>query len=129
MGASENTAVMREIFAAIERRDEGRFRSLCHPDVTFLWPPSLPPDWAAAWTPLQPTGDERRMDPRVVAASDDEVVVHWRQRGVGATGERFDSEVLALYRLRGGKLARAQMFYFDAAAAARFLADAAPRQA
>lgn len=64
------------------------------------------------------------MDPRVVAAGEDEVVVLWRQRGVGPAGERFDGEVLGLYRFRDGKLARAQMFYFDTAAVAGFLARA-----
>lgn len=124
MGATENTRIMREIFAAIEGRDESRFQSLCHPEVELHWPPQLPPDWQAAWLPLQPTATERRMDPRVVAASDDEVVVLWRQRGIGAPGMRFDGEVLALYRISMGKLVRAQMFYFDPEAAARFLAAA-----
>ena len=64
------------------------------------------------------------MDPRIVAATEDEVVVLWRQRGVGPTGARFDGPVLALYRLRDGKLARAQMFYFDTTALAGFLAYA-----
>lgn len=64
------------------------------------------------------------MDPRVVAAAGDEVVVLWQQRGVAPAGEHFDSEVLALYKLRNGKLIRAQMFYFDTVATARFLADA-----
>jgi len=32
--------------------------------------------------------------------------------------------VLGLYHVRGGKLARAQMFYFDTAAVVRFLAQA-----
>jgi hypothetical protein len=36
------------------------------------------------------------MDARVVAASDDEVVVLWRQRGRSAIGDRFDSPVLGL---------------------------------
>jgi hypothetical protein len=35
-----------------------------------------------------------------------------------------DGQVLGLYQLRDGKLARAQMFYFDPAGAARFLAEA-----
>jgi ketosteroid isomerase-like protein len=61
------------------------------------------------------------MDPRVVAASEHEVVVLWRQRGISAEGERFDSPVLGLYEVRDGKLARAQMFYFDAEGAAAFL--------
>ena len=65
---------------------------------------------------------ERRMDPRVVAVSEDEGVVLWRQRGVSMSGEQFEGEVLGLYQVREGKLARAQMFYFDTAAVARFLA-------
>jgi uncharacterized protein len=80
--------------------------------------------WAGTWLPLQPTEAERRLDPRVVAASGDEVVVLWHQRGVDSVGRRFDGEVLALYQVREGKLARAQMFYFDPVAVASFLADA-----
>jgi ketosteroid isomerase-like protein len=64
------------------------------------------------------------MDPRVVAASDQEVVVLWRQRGLSRIGGRFDCSVLGLYRVRDGKLARARMFYFDTAAVASFLANA-----
>jgi ketosteroid isomerase-like protein len=142
MTVRENVAVMLEVFKAVERRDQGRFLALCHPDVELHWPPSLPyggsirgieamreqaPEetWSGTWTPLQPTEAERRLDPRVVAASADEVVVLWRQRGADSAGTRFDGEVLALYRMREGKLARAQMFYFDTVAAASFLADAA----
>jgi ketosteroid isomerase-like protein len=62
------------------------------------------------------------MDPRIVGGDGDEVVVLWRQRGLSPSGERFDGEVLGLYQLREGKLARAQMFYFDTAAIAAFLA-------
>jgi ketosteroid isomerase-like protein len=65
---------------------------------------------------------EREMNPRVIAASGDEVVVLWRQRGLKPHGLRIDEEVLGLYRLRGGKLVRAQMFYYDCAAVERFLA-------
>jgi ketosteroid isomerase-like protein len=31
-----------EIFAAIERRDQQRLLGLCHSDVEFHWPPTLP---------------------------------------------------------------------------------------
>jgi ketosteroid isomerase-like protein len=48
----------------------------------------------------------------------------WQQRGLSATGHRFDGSVIGLYRVREGKLARAQMFYFDSAALANFLATA-----
>jgi ketosteroid isomerase-like protein len=61
----------------------------------------------------------------VVASSDDEVVVLWHQRGRDRAGRELDTPVLGLYQLRDGKLARAQMFYFDPLAAAEFLAQAA----
>jgi ketosteroid isomerase-like protein len=64
------------------------------------------------------------MDPRIIADTADEVVVLWHQRGISAAGETFDGPVLALYRLRRGKLAKAQMFYFDSAAVAAFLSRA-----
>ena len=135
----KNIEVMLEVFRAIERRDQRRMFDLVHPDAEFLWPPSLPyaearkpkpggPGWGATWIPLQPNEADRRLEPRVVAASDEEVVIHWRQRGVSRAGDRIDTPVLGLYRLRGGKLARAQMFYFDAAAVVAFL-DRAKTQA
>jgi len=137
----KNVEVMLEIFNAIERRDPQRLDVQCglvlfHPDVEFHWPPSLPyggtsrglqaerPTWGGTWDPLQPTAAERRMDPRVVAASDEEVVVLWRQRGVSPTGGRIDTPVVGLYQLRDGKLARAQMFYFDTTEVLSFLAKA-----
>jgi len=127
---------MLNIFSTIERRNTQRFRELVHPDVEMHWPASLPyggtarglkpeePTWSATWIPLQPTEAERRMEPRVVAASVDEVVVLWRQRGVTRAGDQCDEEVLGLYHVRGGQLTRAQMFYFDTAAVVRFLAQA-----
>jgi uncharacterized protein len=136
MSAKENAEVMLEIFSAIERRDAQRVLDLCHAEVEFHWPPSLPyggtsrglkgdrPTWGDTWFPLQPSEAERRMDPRVVATSEEEVVVFWRQRGVSTAGDRFDGPVLGLYQVREGKLARAQMFYFDTAALVSFLANA-----
>lgn len=126
--AEKNAKVMLELFSAVERYDAQRQIALYQPDVEFHWPPALYGgnhlSWDDTWLPLQPTWAERKTDPRIVAASADEVVVLWHQRGVSPSGERFDGEVLGLYRLREGKLARAQMFYFDPAAAADFLARA-----
>jgi hypothetical protein len=64
------------------------------------------------------------MDPRVVAANGEEVVILWRQRGASPVGDRIDTPVLGLYQLRDRKLARAQMFYFDTAGVLSFLAKA-----
>ncbi len=133
----KNIEVMLEVFRAIERRDQRRMFGLVHSDAEFLWPPSLPyaearnpkpggTGWGATWIPLQPNEADRRLEPRVVAASEEEVVIHWRQKGVSPAGDRIDTPVLGLYRLRGGKLARAQMFYFDAAAVLAFLDRANP---
>jgi ketosteroid isomerase-like protein len=136
MTVTNNVRLVLDVFSAIEQHDDQRFRELLNPDFEIAWPPSLPyggmargaappsPSWSDTWLPLQPTAAERRMDARVVAASDDEVVVLWRQRGVTAGGARFDGEVLGLYRVWGGKLAHAQMFYFDTAQLVGFLARA-----
>ena len=141
MGSASIDVVLRA-FKAVEQRDEQGFAELAHPELEFHWPPLFPyggasrardaairqrPTWASTWAPVQPTEGERRMDPRVVAASDEEVVVLWHQRGVDAAGERFDGEVLGLYQVREGKLARAQMFYFDPTGALDFLTRARGR--
>lgn len=128
------------VFAAVESRDDVALAKACHPDVEFRWPPSLPyggtvrgldrngRGWAAYWDWLQPTAAERRLDPRIIAASATEAVALWRQRGRTPTGDTLDTEVLGLYAMRDGKLGRAQMFYFDAAAVCAFLAGARPQQ-
>jgi uncharacterized protein len=140
---THNGRVMLEIFRAIEQRDpdprhndEHLLRTLVQPGVEFHWPTFLPyggvsrgfghtgATWTDTWNALQPTETERRMDPRIVAANDKEVVILWRQRGVSPSGARLDSEVLGLYELRDGKLARAQMFYFDPTAVTHFLEEA-----
>jgi ketosteroid isomerase-like protein len=141
MTVADNVRVVLAAFGCVERRDPGLLR-LYHPDVEFHWPVSLPyggtrrvfdsdgrpllppagvPTFDSTWDPLQPTAAERRMDPRVVATSEDDVVVLYQQRGVGPGGERFETPVLGIYRVRQGKLARAQMFYFDTVAVLRFL--------
>lgn len=136
MSAKDNIAVVLQVFNAIEQRDLPRVLESCCSDVEFHWPSSLPyggiargfggdrPTWIETWAPLQPTDTDRQMDPRVVAASEEEVVVRWQQRGVSFTGERFDAPVLGLYRMRDRRLARAEMFYFDAAAVNTFLTRA-----
>ncbi len=132
---SEIVDVVLQAFGAVERRDREALLALYHPDVEFHDAPSLPyggiargieevareESWFDTWGPLQPTEAERRMDPRVVAATDREVVVLYRQRALGRAGERFDAPVLGLYEVRGEGLIRAQMFHYDTAAVIDFL--------
>ena len=132
------------VFAAVEQRDNDALARVCHPDVEFCWPPSLPyggtargvtgrgRGWGAYWDWLQPTAAQRQLAPRVIAATGQEVVVLWRQRGLTPAGETLDTEVLGLYRVRDGRLTSGQMFYFDPEAVSAFLARAsraAPAQA
>ena len=130
MRIEANRKLLLDAFDALEQRNDEKFRKLLHPNFEIHWPPSLPyggseaPTWSETWEPLQPTEAERKLDPRVVAVSENEVVVLWQQRRLITAGEHFESEVLGLYQVRDGKLARAQMFYFDTAAAAHFLAKA-----
>jgi ketosteroid isomerase-like protein len=124
------------VFTAVEQRDDDALARVCQPDVEFCWPPPLPyggsvrglarrgEGWAAYWDGLQPTADLRRLQPRVIAAAGQEVVVLWQQRGLTPAGESLDSEVLGLYRVREGKLARGQMFHFDPTSVCAFLARA-----
>jgi ketosteroid isomerase-like protein len=75
------------VFTAVEQRDDDALARVCRPDVEFCWPPSLPyggtvgglarrgEGWAAYWDRLQPTADLRRLNPRVIAAAGQEVVV------------------------------------------------------
>ena len=125
---------------AVKQRDIEALAALCHEDVEFHDAPSLPyggerrgkqqlrreleaapNSWLGTWGPLQPTPAERRMDARVVAAHEGEVAVVYRQRALSAAGERFDAPVFALYHVRNGKFARAQMFHYDTAAILAFL--------
>ena len=129
---------------AVEERDVEALAELYHDDVEFHDAPSLPyggrrsgmqhlqgelaaapGTWFGTWGPLQPTAEERRMDARVVAAHDDEVAVVYRQRALSPSGERFDAPVFALYHVRDGKFARAQMFHYDTAEILAFLERAA----
>jgi ketosteroid isomerase-like protein len=141
MSEQDNAELVLELIKAVEERDAERLFANYHDDVEFHDASSLPyggtyrgkaeivarfeedPEgsWLGTWGPLQPTDSERRMDARIVAASGDEIVALYHQRAVGPDGERFEKPCVGLYRIRDGKLARAQMFHYDKAAISEFL--------
>ena len=138
----DDVEVVLAALRAVEERDREALLALLHEAVEFHDAGSLPyggatrgkaeageesrpaETWIGTWGPLQPTPAERRMEPRVVASNGGEVVVEYRHRAVSPAGERIDFPVLALYGVRDGKLARAQMFHYDTAALTGFLARA-----
>jgi ketosteroid isomerase-like protein len=135
-----NEQVILDMIRAVEERDMERILEIYAPDVEFAWPPSLPgyggtyrgPEvvemneaFAAAWDPVQPTEEARRIHPRVIASNDHEVVVHYHQRGIDPGGWTCDSEVIGLYTVEGDRVTRLQMFYFEPEKVADFLRQAA----
>jgi ketosteroid isomerase-like protein len=132
---SEASDVVLRAIQAVEDRDYEALLALYHPDVEFHEAPSLPYGgtsvgkdevaanlgWLETWGPLQPTKEERTMDPKVIADDGERVVVLYTQKAVDATGARFEGPVLGLYEVRDGKFASAQMFHFDTAAILDFL--------
>lgn len=135
------TEIVLGVFRAVEERDREKLFALYHDDVELHDARSLPyggsvrgkaamreqletaPEttWLGTWGPVQPTEDERRMDPRVVAAEGEEVTVVYTQRALSPSAERFESPVMGLYEVRDGKFARAKMFHYDTAAILAFL--------
>ena len=95
MSRTASTGIVTAAFAVVGRCDERGLAELYHPEVEFRWPPALPcggsfrgaaalqaggrTGFDQVWGPLQPTRHERRIDPRVVAATDQEAVVLWHQ--------------------------------------------------
>jgi ketosteroid isomerase-like protein len=139
MSPQENADFVLQMLQLLEGRELDRLGELYHPEIEFHWPPGLPYSghfvgaavaqmserFAATWLPLQPTRETRRMDPRVVATGDDSrVVINYMWRGLDSQGRRFETETLAEYQVRDGRLARAQMFYYDLAGMIAFLDNA-----
>jgi len=130
--------VVLQVFRSVEERNPQLAAEVYHDDLEFHWPRPLPyagssyglraslerrPGWAETWDPFQGEAD-RELGARVIASSGHEVVVLCHQPGRDRAGRQLDTPVLGLYQVRDGKLARAQMFYFDPLAAAEFLAAA-----
>src|SRR5207248_4033478 len=83
--------VVVQVFRSVEERNPQLAAEVYHDELEFHWPRPLPyagssyglaaslqrrPGWAQTWDPFQDP-DDRGLDARVVAASDDEVVVLW----------------------------------------------------
>ncbi|MEO5900327.1 MAG: nuclear transport factor 2 family protein [Ilumatobacteraceae bacterium] len=81
--------------------------------------------FAETWLPLQPTADERRLDPAIIAASGETVVARYTWRGRDAHGRTFAADTIAHYEVRDGLFAKARMYHFDLTGLIAFLDGAA----
>lgn len=138
---TNSSALVLEMIHAVERRDGERLLAIYAQDVEFIWPPELPYGgtyrgneviamsevFAAAWEPLQRSDGARRFDPRVLGVNGDEVAVLYHQRADPPDGGLWETEVIGLYTVVDGYVARLQMFYFDPTTTAAFLAEAGGR--
>jgi ketosteroid isomerase-like protein len=137
--SERNDEVVMAVLTAIEQRNLTALPGLYHSQIEFSWPPSLPysgtfrgaelgemnAKFASVWAVLQPTERERALNARVIASTGEDVVVNYCWRALDPTGRRFETETLGHYKVRDGKLARAQMFYFDLPGMVAFLKAAA----
>lgn len=134
----ESKQVVLAALEAVEWRRIDKLHQLYHPEVEFHWQPGLPYGgdfsgpamatmaelFARTWEPLQPDAETRRMDPVVVAAAGDDVVVNYVWRGLDGQGNRFETPTLAHYRVANGKLREARMYYYDLVGLIGFLENA-----
>jgi ketosteroid isomerase-like protein len=140
--AHANSNLVMEMLRLVETRQLARLAAYYHPEIEFHWPPGLPYSgnfagsavtemskcFEETWAPLQPTEEVRRMNPRLVAAGEDgQVVVNYLWRALDTKGRSVETQVLADYQVRDGRLARAQMFYYDLPGVIAFLAVARVR--
>jgi ketosteroid isomerase-like protein len=131
----DDVEIVLRAISAVEDRRIDEVRALYHADVEFHWQPGLPYEgdhsgpavatmdrtFADTWMPLRPDTETRRMDPRVVAATDGHVVVSYMWRAKDKRGDRFETETLAHYQVKEGKLRFARMYHFDLAGLLDFL--------
>jgi uncharacterized protein (DUF1330 family)/ketosteroid isomerase-like protein len=129
------TAVIRDLFAAVQARDLDRVLAAYDEDAVIREFGSLPHcgthrgrdeigaaamRWARTWLRHQGPA-ERPLEPEFMRCSDASVVVRWRLKArAGDSVLRLD--VVDVYRLRGGKIVEADIFYSDTAQALKFLA-------
>lgn len=140
MNQRSNPEIVLDVLDAVATRDIERLRTLYHPEIEFNWPPSLPYGgtyrgadvatmnyrFGSVWVPLQPTEAERRMDPIVVCASGNDVIVRYVWKGRDSVGRSIAADTLAHYEVRDGKLARAKMYHYDLTGLLDFLSAAKP---
>lgn len=132
---SDNLAVVRRLFDAVEHRDARVLTAVYAPDIVIREADSLPyggvyhghqgalqhaAGYLQTWHRMQ-SSRERNMLPRFLDAGE-HVVVLWRQRARQIkTGATLDLPAVSVYRLHQQRIAESTMYHLDTAQLLRFL--------
>jgi ketosteroid isomerase-like protein len=133
---SDEVEVVRRLFAAVENRDLERVLACYTDDVEIHEADVLPyggiwrghegavahaAGFLCSWDALQGP-QEIPLDAQFWGDGAETVCVLFRHRAFDpAGGARFDAPEVGIYRVRGERVARSQMFHADSAAVVRFL--------
>jgi ketosteroid isomerase-like protein len=133
---ADDVDVVRRLFAAVEDRDFNRLLACYSDDIEINEAAVLPwggvwrgPEGVAAhaaefmrtWGALQGP-EEARLDAQLLGDGSGTVCAVFRHRAVDpVSGARFDAPEVGIYRVRGGRVVRSQMFHADSAAVVEFL--------
>jgi ketosteroid isomerase-like protein len=119
--SQENVELVRLGFESLQRGDLALFEQWTTPDLLIVQPPEVPDAKiyegpaavAEAWQDWPDQWEDFRLDLiEVIDVSDDVVVSVTRHRGRGReSGIEMDFKVFYVHSLRGGKLARLEMFF------------------
>jgi ketosteroid isomerase-like protein len=136
---SDEVAVVRRLFAAVEDRDLQSMLACYADDVEIHEAEVLPyggtwrgregavahaEGYLRAWGALQGP-DEISLDPQFWGDGAGRVCVLFRHRAVNSiTGARFDAPEVSIYQVRDEHVVRSQMFHADSDAVVRFLHNA-----
>jgi len=135
---SDDIAVLRRLFAAVEDRDFDGLVACYSDDIEINEADVLPyggvwrgregvaghaAGFMRAWGSLQGP-DESRLDAQFFSDGAGTVCAVFRHRAVDPeSGARFDAPEVGVYQVRDEHVVRSQMFHADSAAAAAFLRD------
>jgi uncharacterized protein len=133
---SDDLAVVRRLFAAVEDRDFDRLVACYSDDIEINEADVLPyggvwrgregvaahaAGFMRAWGDLQGP-DEARLDAQFFEGGTGTVCAVFRHRAVDPTsGARFDAPEVGVYEVRDDRVVRSQMFHADSAAVVAFL--------
>lgn len=132
---SENLAIVKRLFDAVEQRDAHVLAEVYAPDIVVREADSLPyggvyhghegalhhaAAYLKTWDSMQ-SSQERDMQPCFLDAGE-HVVALWRQRARKIeTGATLDLPAVSVYRLHQQRIAESTMYHLDTAQLLRFL--------